>query len=154
MSAKVAMMSNEREAPGHLQAPAAHVEILAYAPTEFYHCRHCEMVWGHVGLGQRLHREQQASQLPPDLLDEYTAISDWALDAFARYGERLSVKVVDAVSLEGVFKSLRYGSRHFPVFVVNGKRRTVGFDRRELDKALAELLPDVSGSQVTEGGDA
>ena len=27
-----------------LPAPVARIEILAYAPTEFYHCQHCE-VW-------------------------------------------------------------------------------------------------------------
>jgi hypothetical protein len=26
---------------------------LAYAPTEFYHCQHCDLVWHSVGFGQR-----------------------------------------------------------------------------------------------------
>jgi hypothetical protein len=33
------------------------------------------------------------------------------------------VKVIDAASLEGVWKALRYGVRKFPAFIVNGQAR-------------------------------
>src|SRR5438034_11484008 len=88
-----------------LPAPVAQIEILAYAPTEFYHCQHCEIVWGHLGLGERLHREQRASALPEDLQAEYAAISDWVRRAFDRYGARLTGKVIDVASIEGLRKS-------------------------------------------------
>jgi hypothetical protein len=122
------------------QWPSAQVEILAYAPTEFYHCQHCEIVWGHLGLGQRLHAEQRKNALPADLQAEYAAISDWVQRAFDRYGERLTVKVVDAASIEGLYKALRYRTRRFPAFVIDGQERIVGFSADRLNAALKQRL--------------
>jgi hypothetical protein len=120
--------------------PSAQVEILAYAPTEFYHCQHCEIVWGHLGLGDRLHAEQRKNALPADLQAEYAAISDWVQRAFDRYGDRLTVKVVDAASIEGVYKAVRYRARRFPAFIIDGQERIVGFNADRLSAALEERL--------------
>lgn len=120
--------------------PSTQVEILAYAPTEFYHCQHCEIVWGHLGFGDRLHREQRNSALPDDLQAEYAAISEWVQRAFDRYGERLTVRVVDAASVEGLFKAIRHRARRFPAFIIDGGERVVGFDRARLDAALEKRL--------------
>ena len=113
------------------------VEILTYAPTEFYHCQHCEVVWDQVGFGPRIRAEQRSAGLPPDLQAEYEAISDWVGEAHARYGPRLQVKVVDVASVEGVLKALRHRARRFPAFIVDGRERIVGFDPEQLDAVLA-----------------
>src|SRR5437763_3480398 len=42
------------------------VEVVAYTPTEFFHCMHCEVVWHEGGIGQKIHAEQRESALPPD----------------------------------------------------------------------------------------
>jgi hypothetical protein len=132
-------MVNSRPARPRLW-PSAQVEILAYAPTEFYHCQHCEIVWGHLGLGQRLHAEERKNALPADLQAEYAAISDWALQAFDRYGDRLTVKVVDAASIEGLYKAVRHRARRFPSFIIDGRERIIGFERERLDNMLADRL--------------
>ena len=129
-----------RQQTNIMQSPAAQLEILTYAPTEFFHCRHCEDVWDHVGIGKRIHAEQRQSLLPPDLQREYAAISDWVLDARERYGDRLSVRIVDAASVEGLVKALRHRTRRFPAFILDGRERIVGFDRERLDAALAQRL--------------
>ena len=123
-------------------SPRVQVEILAYAPTEFFHCSHCEVVWDELGVGKRLHAEQQRSgQLPPDLLREYADISEWVSAAVGTYGaERVGFNLVDAASIEGVFKSLRYRTRRFPAFVIDGSERVVGFDRARLDAELEKRL--------------
>lgn len=114
------------------------LEVLAYAPTEFFHCQHCEVVWNQIGLGQRWRADQRsAGQLPPDLQAEYAAISDWIVDASERYGRCLQVTVVDAASIEGFWKALRHRIRRFPSFVIDGKRRITSFDRERLDAELA-----------------
>jgi hypothetical protein len=113
------------------------VEVLAYAPTEFYHCGHCEIVWQGVGLGQRIREDQRNTALPPDLQAEYEAIAEWLAQASQQYGRRLHVTVVDAASVEGVIKALRYRTRRFPTFIVDGNEQIVGFQRERLDAALA-----------------
>ncbi|MBV8083697.1 MAG: hypothetical protein JO247_02665 [Chloroflexi bacterium] len=115
--------------------PSVRVEIIAYAPTEFFHCQHCELVFNQVDFGRREHAHQRETQLPPELMAEYQAIADWAEAALQRYGEAVQLKLVDAVSIEGVLESIRHRSRRFPVFVVNGERYA-GFDPAALDRAL------------------
>ena len=43
------------------------VEIIAYAPTAFYHCTHCEVAWRASGMTNAFHDEQVRSSLPGDL---------------------------------------------------------------------------------------
>ncbi len=135
-----------------LRSPSVRVEILAYAPTEFYHCQHCEIVWGHVGLGDRIRADQRQSNLPSDLQAEYATISAWVRQAFDRYGERLTVKVVDVASIAGLYKSIRYRSRRFPAFIIDGEERVLGFDRERLDAAVAKRLEGHSRGQTAAGG--
>ena len=116
------------------------LEILAYAPTEFYHCQHCEVVWDSIGFGKRIRAEQRSQALPSDLSAEYTAIADWVGDAHARYGDDLQVRVIDVASIEGVVKAIRHRARRFPAFVLDGSERIIGFDRQRLDAALAQHL--------------
>lgn len=112
------------------------VEIIAYAPTEFYHCMHCEIVWHAMDYGQPIHREQAQSSLPDDLARDYQGISAWVSRLFDRYGDRLLVKVVDAASLEGVTKSLRYGVHRYPAVIVAGRERFTG---RALEQAAGRI---------------
>jgi hypothetical protein len=116
------------------------VEILTYAPTEFYHCQHCEVVWDSVGFGKHIRADQRSAALPPDLQAEFAAIADWVASAHARYGDRLEVKVVDVASLEGLIESVRHRTRRFPAFVVDGRERVVGFDPERLNAILERRL--------------
>jgi hypothetical protein len=116
------------------------VEILTYAPTEFYHCQHCEVVWDQLGVGKPIHAEQRQAGLPDDLQAEYSAIAAWVEQAQARYGSNVRFSVVDAASVEGLIKSLRHRTRRFPAFILNGEERIVGFHPEQLDAALERHL--------------
>lgn len=117
------------------------VEIIAYAPTAFYHCTHCEIAWSETGRMQHIHEEQLESSLPPDLIQEYQAISDWVREIFRVHCDRVLVKVIDAASIEGVYKSLRYGTRRFPAVIVNGEARFRGIESlTSASSKIADLL--------------
>lgn len=102
------------------------VEIIAYAPTAFYHCTHCEVAWRELGATNRIHEEQVASSLPEDLIKEYQIVSDWVKDLFRLHCDQIIIRVIDAASIEGFYKSLRYNARHYPAIIVDGKSRFVG----------------------------
>jgi len=102
------------------------VEIIAYAPTAYYHCTHCEIAWREMGKSNRVQEEQLASSLPPDLLQEYQAISDWVRKIFRTHCDRVILKVIDAASVEGFYKSLKYNARRYPAVIVNQKARFLG----------------------------
>ncbi len=118
------------------------VEIVAYAPTGFYHCMHCEIVWKETGFSQGVHEEQVASALPLDVMQDYQAVSDWVNRLFKVYCDRVVVKVIDAASIEGFWKTLRYGLRRYPAIVV-GSARFSGTDFAVAEAEIAQRLEAV-----------
>ncbi len=118
------------------------VEIVAYAPTGFYHCMHCEIVWKETGFSQGVHEEQVASALPLDVMQDYQAVSDWVNRLFKVYCDRVVVKVIDAASIEGFWKTLRYGLRRYPAIVV-GSARFSGTDFAVAEAEIAHRLEPV-----------
>lgn len=110
------------------------VEIIAYAPTASYHCTHCEVAWREVGASNRVRKEQMESSLPEDLTREYDAVSDWVREVFRVHCDRILLKVIDAASIEGFYKSLKYNARRYPAVIVNGQSRFLG----------SQMLPSAS----------
>jgi Protein of unknown function (DUF1525) len=113
------------------------VELIAYAPVAFFHCRHCELVWDQAGAARNIHEEQLASSLPEDLKQEYQELSDWVREMVAAFGERISFRVIDAASLEGWWKSLRYRVRKYPTVIVDGEEKIIGSGH--LEQATAAI---------------
>ncbi len=113
------------------------VEIIAYAPTAFYHCTHCEVAWREMGATNRIHEEQMQSSLPEDLIQEYQVVSDWVKEMFRVHCDAIVLKVIDAASIEGFYKSLKYHARRYPAVIVNGKSRFLG--SQNLSSASEEI---------------
>jgi hypothetical protein len=116
------------------------VEIVTYAPSEFFHCLHCELVWRESGIGPRIHAEQRASALPADLSAEYHDLGRWAEDLVERFGDRVRLRVVDAVSLEGFYKILRHRLGRLPAAIVNGRKTYAAPD---LDRVTAAIEREI-----------
>ena len=116
------------------------VQVIAYAPTIFRHCQHCEVAFAGLGFGERIHRDEARDALPPDLLDDFQRVSDWVHRLLERHGPAVKVSVVDAASIEGVWTSLRHRVRQFPAVIVDGQARPLEADHQALDAAIAERL--------------
>lgn len=116
------------------------VQVLTYAPTFFFHCSQCEIVFHHVGIGQKIHAEQDAAAFPDDLRQEYAGVSDWVRNLVYRFGDRVQVQVVDAASLEGFAKALWYRVRRFPAIVVDGQAAFIGGDFTRADALVTHAL--------------
>lgn len=125
------------------------VEVIAYAPTAYYHCTHCEVAWREMGKSNRVQEEQLESSLPRDLQREYMAVSDWVKEMFRIHCDGLIIKVIDAASVEGVIKSLRYNARRFPAIIVNQQARFTGADA--LAQAAGEINRLLYGKEVAIG---
>ena len=122
------------------------VEIIAYAPTAFYHCTHCEVAWREMGASNRIHEEQMESSLPADLTEEYQAVSDWVQEIFRAHCEQVLIKVIDAASIEGFYKSLKYNTRRYPAIIVNRQARYLG--RQSLPSAAEEITRQLAAQAV------
>jgi hypothetical protein len=116
------------------------VEVIAYAPTAFYHCTHCEVAFREMGVTNNFHQEQIESSLPSDLVQDYQAISDWVHELFRIHCDRVVVKVIDAASLEGFVKTLRYSVHRYPAVIVGRKARFSGGAYQQAGNEVSRLL--------------
>jgi hypothetical protein len=123
------------------------VEIIAYAPTAYYHCTHCEVAWREMGADNRIHQEQLQSSLPDDLIREYETVSNWVREMFRVHCDAVLLKVIDAASVEGFYKSLRYNARRYPAVIVNRKARFLG--SQMLPAASEEIAHQLSSEPAS-----
>ena len=123
------------------------VEIIAYAPTAYYHCTHCEVAWREMGADNHIHQEQIENSLPEDLIEEYQAVSDWVREMFRVHCDNVLLKVIDAASIEGFYKSLKYNARRYPAVIVNQKDRFLGTEKLS---AASEEIAHQLASQPAE----
>ena len=116
------------------------VQVIAYAPTIFRHCQHCEVAFSGLGFSEKMHKAEAADALPEELLQEFQQVSDWIHSLLERHGDGLKVSVVDAASIEGVWKSLRHGVRRYPAVVVDGEDKFVGTDFAPANRLIDQRL--------------
>ena len=96
-----------------------------------------------MGLRQKVQRELVETGLPDDLKREFHALSEWAATLPAKYGDRVRVRLIDAVSVEGFVRSLFGRFWRYPAFSVRGCRY-VGSDFTRVD--------DLISTQLAKGG--
>jgi uncharacterized protein DUF1525 len=116
------------------------VQVIAYAPTVFRHCQHCEVAFAGLGFAEKMHAREAANALPDDLMQDFQQVSDWVHSLLERHRDGLKVSVVDAASIEGVWTALRHGARRYPAVIVDGKEKVVGTDFAPADRLIDQRL--------------
>jgi hypothetical protein len=125
------------------------VQVIAYAPTVFTHCQHCELAFEEMGIGQRVRRQQTEDALPRDLALEFQSVSDWVHELLSRHGPNVRLDVLDAASIRGVISSIRHGIWRYPAVIVDGSTTSIGTDfgvaDAVIDWKIADGLPPAPG---------
>ncbi|MBM3128610.1 MAG: hypothetical protein FJ009_08295 [Chloroflexi bacterium] len=118
------------------------IEIIAYAPTQYFHCQHCELFWDQTQTGgvKKFHNDALETSMPPEMMQDYRTLSDWIIKTVKQHNGRVTFRVIDAASLEGVWKSLRYGVRKYPAFVIAGKEKLTGNDFAQVETRINQRL--------------
>jgi hypothetical protein len=111
------------------------LEIVTRVLTTFDHCRHCEIFFDEAGLDKKFH-QKEANEYPPDLKEEFAKLSDWIRELTRLYKHRLLIRLIDAQSFLGIYKSLRHRIRKYPTFIVEGKETYAGWDKNQLEGLL------------------
>ena len=87
-------------------------------------------------------REKRDRQIlndyPDDLKEDYLFLSNWIRELSRKYRENILIKVIDAQSLQGVVKSIRYRIFRYPTFVIDKKKKYTGKDKERLDALIQE----------------
>jgi len=82
-----------------------------------------------------------ATGLPAELKQEFHDLSEWAYTLPAKFGGHVTVRLIDAVSIEGFFKALVRRLPRYPAFSVEG-RRYVGSDFAYVDGLISQCLAE------------
>ncbi len=80
---------------------------------------------------------------PEDLKEDYLFLSEWIKELSRKYRENILIRVTDAQSLLGFYKSLRFRVFRYPAFIINGKKKYTGKDKVWLDSLLQKELVHV-----------
>lgn len=119
----------------------SHVSVQVIAPvlTSFFHCMHCEQLFDQAGVGHQM-RQEELDQYPEDVKQDAARLAHWLLGLAHRYGDQVYIRVIDPQSPEGLLKSLRYGVRRYPTFIIGGREKVTGWDQAALDAVLQARL--------------
>jgi hypothetical protein len=118
------------------------VEIVAHVLGSMDHCSHCQVFIDGAGVGGKV-KGADLEAYPQEFRDEWQRLSDWILRLAEGYAGRLSIKIIDAQSPQGLWKSLRYGVRKYPTFIVEGEKYH-GWDNQSLDGLIQRHLQMVN----------
>ena len=92
-----------------------------------------------MGLRQKVQKDLMDSALPEDLRAEFHQLSEWAYTLLGKFGSRVYVRLIDAASIEGFFKSLFRRFWRYPAFAVEGQRY-IGSDFSRVDALILGAL--------------
>ena len=116
------------------------LEIVTLMIITVDQCTHCSILFHEAGIRQR-HRQQEFDEYPKDLRDESAQLSDWIHDLKRLYKHRLLIRLIEAQSLTGIYKSLRHRIRRYPAFIIEGKETVSGWDKARLEGLLDRHVP-------------
>jgi histone acetyltransferase (RNA polymerase elongator complex component) len=115
------------------------VDIVTRVMTTFGHCRSCNLVFHQTGFDKTL-QQRETNEYPADLREEFSDLTTWIRELNRLYRHRLRIRLIDAQSLGGLYRSLRYRIRKYPTFIVEGKETYSGWDREKLESLLDKYL--------------
>jgi hypothetical protein len=92
-----------------------------------------------VGLKEK-QDHQDLNEYPEDLKEDYLFLSIWVKELAQKYREKILIKIIDAQSLQGVVKSIRYRVFRYPTFIINSREKYTGKDKARLDVLLNEQM--------------
>jgi hypothetical protein len=107
------------------------IEVVTNLLTVFGHCNRCGLIFAESGFEDEVNKEALA-EYPKDLREELRQLSDWIQEVIRLYKHRIRIRIIDAKSLPGIYKSLRYRFHKYPAFIVNREDVMAGWDREKL----------------------
>jgi hypothetical protein len=111
------------------------LDVIYPLPEGWGICLSCEMLMARANLDKAPH-ERGLEEYPPEWQEEFERLSSLIMDLSARYPENLLIRIWDPRSLQGLWKSIRYGVRRYPTFIVNGRTKLAGWDYNQLEQEI------------------
>ncbi|MFZ5910516.1 MAG: hypothetical protein ACOYYU_10915, partial [Chloroflexota bacterium] len=112
------------------------LDVISPLPEGWGICLSCEMLMARANLDQAPY-ERGLDEYPPEWQEEFQRLSDTVFTLANRYGGNIMIRLWDPRSLQGLAKSIRYGVRRYPTFIVKGQGKVAGWDTEALERHIA-----------------
>lgn len=113
----------------------AELDVISPLPEGWGICLSCEMLMARAHVDKAPH-ERGLEEYPPEWQEEFQRLSNVVFTLANRYNESILIRIWDPRSLQGMVKSIRYGVRRYPTFVVKGQGKVAGWDTEALERHL------------------
>ncbi|MDI6770171.1 MAG: hypothetical protein QMD04_10920 [Anaerolineales bacterium] len=111
------------------------IDVFSPLPEGWGICMSCEMLMAQAEMDKPPH-ERGLDEFPAEWQEDFRRLSVLILDLAARYGNRILIRIWDPRSLQGMFKTIRYGVRRYPTFIVEGRKKIAGWDIAAIEQVL------------------
>ena len=123
---------------------AISIEVVSNFLTTYSHCTRCEVIFRESGLGKEANRGD-IQDYPAELKEEILKLSDRLGELKQLYKHRIDIRLTDAQSPRGLYKSLKHRLRQYPAFIIEKKDVYSGWDCERIEELIDKYLR-VAGS--------
>lgn len=109
-------------------------------------CTSCELMISQANLGQAP-QERGLDEYPAEFQEEFRKFSSILITLSEHYADKVQIRIWDPRSLQGMVKSIRYGVRRYPTFIVNGRNKFAGWDTSPLEQYIQSNV-EISNSAI------
>ena len=109
-------------------------------------CTACELMMAQADLGDAP-QKRGLDEYPPEWQEEFQKLSKIIITLADRYQGHVQIRIWDPRSFQGMFKSIRYGVRRYPTFIVNAQSKLTGWDIEKLEQKIQSAL-EISNSAL------
>lgn len=120
------------------------IEVVAHVTGSMDHCSSCQVFIDGVGVGGQVKQEDLQSY-PEDFIKDWQRVSDWVLELADKHPGQLLIRITDAQTVQGLWKSLTKGVRKYPTFIIEGEEKYHGWDHDQLEALIERRLQAAEG---------
>ena len=115
------------------------LEVISVVPAVYGLCPSCEFFSDEADLKEQRDKED-LNAYPEHVKEEYLFLSEWIRELVQKYRQQILIKLIDAQSLQGFYKSARFFIKKYPTFIINHHGKYSGRDKAELDALIRRHL--------------
>lgn len=109
------------------------INLMLTVQTE--ECKNCRLIFEETDM-KRKFANKEMNEYPEDVKEDVVRLSNWIRELARLYSHRIQIKVIDALSPLGLYKTVRHRIREFPTFIIDRRETYSGWDK----EALGEIL--------------
>jgi hypothetical protein len=115
------------------------IDVFFPIPEGWGMCNACEVMMAQADLGQAS-PDRGLDEYPPEWQADFKRLIDTIYAIADHYQEQVQIRVWDPRSFQGLVKSIRYGVRRYPTFIINGHTKITELDSDQLEQKIGVLV--------------